>query len=685
VPFYAHIIYLNSNEYHLIIGYKKVSGLIQRIVVYTLVSLLFLLAFTQVGAALTYSGGGEWNYSEEITISDNSGQNLVNYQVLLILNSSNFDFSLAESEGEDIRFTSGDTQLKHWVEEWDAGDETARVWVRVPYIAANGNARIEMYYGNFDASDVSSGSSTFELFDDFSNFNINFGKWDQYYTGGGEVDVTGGTLQLIVPKFHPEDVAQVKSDDDFPVNSMLVVKRKKVTTGSDTRGPIIEQGFVDPNNQNRNQVIVRTELENETYVSWVLENEKSDARYFPKDTASLNVAEDTWYTTGVAWYMVDELGRVAFFENGERVGSMDLASTEEENYVPVEEMKAYLFASTYSDVSKNMGYAAFDYAYVRKFVSDEPTVSISGTTASEEEANLSENTSSETTPAPVKINVTPPDGKINAVRIFDAAGYNDSMVADMRESGLNMVMLRVTPDNIWGLERFVKNAHDNDMLVYAMILSDPTGVTEDNAASVQETVSAITDYNNKSLARYDGISIALNPCAEDSEAACEDNLMLVEGIRESTDNSLPLAVDVPFSYDRSSIGEVADYVELFVILTYDAEGDSLDSTADIVDSVAAKMGEVRAAGGDALISVAVDDGFMTDENVQELLEGLQDYYAQDSAFMGTEIVVYSEYLDYIEATTGSTEESGPIPGIPGFGIVLAVAAVITMVFMMRKE
>lgn len=685
MPFYAHIIYLNSNKYHLIIGYKKVSGLIQRIVVYTLVSLLFLFAFTQIGAALTYSGGGEWNYSEEITVSENSGQNLVNYQVPLVLNSSNFDFSRASSEGEDIRFTSGDTQLKHWVEDWDAEDETARVWVRVPYIAASGNARIEMYYGNPDASDVSSGPSTFELFDDFSNFNINFGKWDQYYTGGGEVDVTGGTLQLIVPKFHPEDVAQVKSDDDFPVNSMFVVKRKKVTTGSDTRGPIIEQGFVDPNNQDRNQVIVRTELENETYVSWVLENEKSEARYFPKDTASLNVAEDTWYTTGVAWYMVDELGRVAFFENGERIGSMDLASTEEENYVPVEDMKAYLFASTYSDVSKNMGYAAFDHAYVRKFVSDEPTVSISGAATSEDEANLSENTSSETTPAPVKINVTPPEGKINAVRIFDSSGYNDSLIADMRESGLNMAMLRVTPDNIWNLERFVKNAHDNDMLVYAMILSNPTGVTEDNSASVQETVSAITDYNNKSLARYDGISIALNPCAEDTEAACENNLMLVEGIRENTNNSLPLAVDVPFSYDRSSIGEVADYVELFVILTYDAEGDSLDSTADIVDSVAAKMGEVRAAGGDALISVAVDDGFMTDDNVQELLEGLQDYYAQDSAFMGTEIVVYSEYLDYIEVSTGSTEDSGPIPGIPGFGIVLAVAAVIAMVFVMKKE
>ncbi|WP_135389943.1 DUF2341 domain-containing protein [Methanolobus halotolerans] len=625
---------------------------------------------------MTYSGGGEWNFSEDITIMENSDQNLVNYQVLLVLNSSNFNFSSASPAGEDIRFTSGETQLKYWIEEWDLQKETASIWVRVPYIAARGNAKITMFYGNPLAIDASSGASTFEFFDDFAGPNINFGKWDRYYTGGGEIDINGGMLKLIVPKFHPEDVSQVKSEETFAVNSMLVTKRKKVTTGEDSRGPVIEQGFVDPHNENRNQVIVRTELQNETYVSWVLENQKGDARYFPKDMASLNVPEDTWYTTGVAWYVEDELGRVAFFEDGSRVSSMDLASTEEANYVPITDMKAYLFASTYSDVSKNMGYAAFDYAYVRKFVPEEPAVIMA--TA----AVLMQENDSETTPAPVKINIAPPDGKINAIRIFDTAGYNDSTIADLKDSGLNLVMLRVDSGNIWSLERFVKNAHDNGMQVYAMLLSDPERNTEDNSASVREAVDSVMDYNNKSLAGFDGINIALNPCSEDPETACEDSLMLVEGIRESTNSSLPLAVDVPFSYDRSAIGEVSDHVEIFVILTYDAEGNSQDSTANIVDSIAAKMGEIRAAGGDALISVAVDDDFMTDENVQELLERLQDYYAQDPAFMGTEIVVYSEYLDYTEVSPATTEESSPVPG---FDIILAIAAIFVLVFTVRKK
>ncbi|MCG8687191.1 MAG: PGF-CTERM sorting domain-containing protein, partial [Desulfobacterales bacterium] len=151
--------------------------------------------------------------------------------------------------------------------------------------------------------------------------------------------------------------------------------------------------------------------------------------------------------------------------------------------------------------------------------------------------------------------------------------------------------------------------------------------------------------------------------------------------RENTNNTLPIAVDVPFSYEQSAIGEFSDHVELFVILTYDAEGNSLDSTADIVDTVAAKMGEIRAAGGDALIGIAVGDDFMVNESASELLEGLQNYYAEDSAFMGTEIVVYSEYLNYAEVSD-TNEESSPIPG---FGIVLSFASLLALAFIVRKR
>jgi hypothetical protein len=54
------------------------------------------------------------------------------------------------------------------------------------------------------------------------------------------------------------------------------------------------------------------------------------------------------------------------------------------------------------------------------------------------------------------------------------------------------------------------------------------------------TVSAILDYNTKSLSDFDGIDITLDPCTEDTEQACQDNLLLLEEVRQTTTNKIPL-------------------------------------------------------------------------------------------------------------------------------------------------
>ncbi|MCW7079444.1 MAG: DUF2341 domain-containing protein, partial [Canidatus Methanoxibalbensis ujae] len=85
------------------------------------------------------------------------------------LNSTNFNFAHAQSNGEDIRFTNEEGNLlDYWIEEWDAVNETAKVWVKVPSIPANSSVVIYMYYGNPYASSASNGDATFEFFDDFS-------------------------------------------------------------------------------------------------------------------------------------------------------------------------------------------------------------------------------------------------------------------------------------------------------------------------------------------------------------------------------------------------------------------------------------------------------------------------------------------------------------------------------------
>ncbi len=636
--------------------------------------LFSILIFIQTCAALTYSGGGEWNYSDEILIEEMSGQNLVDYQIPVTLDSSNFDFSLALPEGEDIRFSSGDTHLKHWIEEWDTKKEIATIWVKVPYVAAGGNARINMHYGNPSATDISSGSSTFEFYDTFSGTSL-FGNWNSFTTGGGEIDVSQGACELIVPKFHPEDVASIKSKDEFSINSMFVAKRKKVTTGSDSRGPVINQGFVDPQKETKNQVLVSTELENETKVTWIFENSKSDARYFPSDLTSVNEIEGDWYTMGVAWYMEDELGKVAWFKDGVRDSKMDLAATEENNIIPVTDMKVYLSANTYSDASDNTGYASFDYAYVRKFVSEEPTVNLAST--------FNEKNESITEVQPARINITPASGMISAIRIFDTENFDDNSIVELKNSGLNTIMLLTNGDNIWNLEKFVKAAHDNDMHVYAMIFNDPESESdEDNSAYVQYVLNEVLDYNNKSLSAFDGVDIALDPCSEDLEEACALNLLLLEDVRQMTGNELALAVDIPSSYAESDISSVSENTDLIILQTYSLDKANLKTRDEVIDSVAARMGEIRASEGKALIGIAVGEDFMTNSSVQGLLEEIRDYYAEDSAFMGTSIVVYDDYEEYASVPE-TTEEGGN--RIPGFTGIIAVAGLLAVAYGKKRR
>ena len=112
-----------------------------------------------------------WHYRSPVIIS-NTGSSLPYYQILVKLNGGNFNFNLAKADGADIRVTHSDgtTELKYWLESWDSISQQAFLWVRVPSLA-NGDTTIYLYYNNPDAISTSSGTTTFDLFDDFLEFS----------------------------------------------------------------------------------------------------------------------------------------------------------------------------------------------------------------------------------------------------------------------------------------------------------------------------------------------------------------------------------------------------------------------------------------------------------------------------------------------------------------------------------
>jgi hypothetical protein len=115
---------------------------------------------------------GGWSYRRAIAI-DNTGNtgSLTDYQVKVALDSSNFDFSKAQSAGQDLRFADSDgtTLLDYWIEDYDATGQTATLWVQVPSIPASSNKTVYLYYGNSGASSAADGRGTFEFFDDFES------------------------------------------------------------------------------------------------------------------------------------------------------------------------------------------------------------------------------------------------------------------------------------------------------------------------------------------------------------------------------------------------------------------------------------------------------------------------------------------------------------------------------------
>ncbi|MFH0832828.1 MAG: DUF2341 domain-containing protein, partial [Candidatus Aenigmatarchaeota archaeon] len=83
----------------------------------------------------------------------------------------------------DLRFTyynsssNTETLLNHWIENDN------KVWVNVTSLLNNTNTKIFMYYGNASANSTSNGTAVFDFFDDFSGTAIDTTKWDETDSG----------------------------------------------------------------------------------------------------------------------------------------------------------------------------------------------------------------------------------------------------------------------------------------------------------------------------------------------------------------------------------------------------------------------------------------------------------------------------------------------------------------------
>jgi len=97
-----------------------------------------------------------WQRRRKLTFNNSAqAENLTNFPVLVVLNSSRIDYGQTQNAGQDLRFTDSDgtTLLAHEIEKWDEAG-TSYVWVKVPQIDGSSTTdHIWMYYGNATAAD----------------------------------------------------------------------------------------------------------------------------------------------------------------------------------------------------------------------------------------------------------------------------------------------------------------------------------------------------------------------------------------------------------------------------------------------------------------------------------------------------------------------------------------------------
>jgi len=110
----------------------------------------------------------DWEYRRQIDLDTTAQgadiqEKLSDIPVLVRLHAGNFNFANAKPDGSDLRFMAGDneTQLKHQIDSFDAVDEVALVWVKAPNVAAAGQSKIFLYYGNKNAVDSQDAFGTF--------------------------------------------------------------------------------------------------------------------------------------------------------------------------------------------------------------------------------------------------------------------------------------------------------------------------------------------------------------------------------------------------------------------------------------------------------------------------------------------------------------------------------------------
>lgn len=332
-----------------------------------------------------------WTYRKAINIDASSDGTLTNYQKKITVNyGSGSDSGLnvycgsnCETDFDDIRFTSsdGDTVLDHYLVQKTDSDK-AVFFVELDTVNSSIGFDGYIYYGNVSATQTSSGSNTFNSFEDFENIG------SQIFDDAGSTGITLGastTEEKEGSQCAKNDTAgnahkvQLQNDNNWDPDNYYIegwLRLNSGAGGNDRLGPgLTICGTAGTNNGY--QII----LDGRSSVSPQI---RENTDYSSRNDGNFQISQGTWYILSV--YRIDSSGdlKAELWTESQFYGTSPQTTTTRsaEDSHSTGKHGVYTYGATYQ---------RWDAIWVRKRADDEPAWNTWGSeeTDSGETASLS--------------------------------------------------------------------------------------------------------------------------------------------------------------------------------------------------------------------------------------------------------------------------------------------------------
>lgn len=286
----------------------------------------------------------------EVTVTEQAGVDLTDYQVLLSIEGDAAFFEDFQNDHKYLEVYDSDkaTLLPFWVEEWNVDAKRAKIWIKIPSLAASSTKKLYLKANASRTEPLSNGEATFILFDHFEGTSLDSSKWR---VGNPDAVSVSDSILTIGPGASDLNMYVAQNSDNYPAVGPGHAMRIRLKFGK--LDVYSYAGFWDIANPSKDYTAL---VMVHAYYSYIVGDPNGNMSY-----SDVGLPAD-WAIYDICW----RSGEAKFYCDGELKATLT-------SYVPSVNLGAY--ARPYTSDASN--YIYIDYLFIRKYVSPEPTVSYS--------------------------------------------------------------------------------------------------------------------------------------------------------------------------------------------------------------------------------------------------------------------------------------------------------------------